>query len=348
MASLYPRGKGRIFWLYDYDQGRRIRRSLKTSDKRVADWALEHYLKAKRERKLPAGLRTIPLRVALVSYWHELRHRCRPQSAQQRLRCLLHLFRQDPPFQVTECTPERCSALLRAANQEAKWHPRTYNEYRNSLYGFLRWCLRQRWITQNPMDAVPPLKVPETVVQFLSTEELERLRQVAESHWTWPAVATAIGAGLRVAELRQLERSDVDFQANALIVRNKAHFTTKSGRIRVVPLSAWLRAILLTTLPNTGRCFGRPGRSIHSSWREFCHANHLPAHWTWRVFRSTFATHCALNGIPPVKLREWMGHKDLRITMRYYVGLQMGYDADIERFSYPGFHNNSHNKNLSP
>jgi len=35
--------------------------------------------------------------------------------------------------------------------------------------------------------------------------------------------------------------------------------------------------------------------------------------------RRTFATMCALSGVPPKALQKWMGHKSIETTMKCYV-----------------------------
>ena len=41
------------------------------------------------------------------------------------------------------------------------------------------------------------------------------------------------------------------------------------------------------------------------------------AHDGVHVLRHTFCSHLAMRGLPPITIKEWAGHRDLKTTMRY-------------------------------
>lgn len=48
--------------------------------------------------------------------------------------------------------------------------------------------------------------------------------------------------------------------------------------------------------------------------------------------RRTFGTRCAMAGVPPKTLQKWMGHEDIKTTMKYYVHIPEEFEKEaIER-----------------
>jgi integrase len=55
--------------------------------------------------------------------------------------------------------------------------------------------------------------------------------------------------------------------------------------------------------------------------RRACHRIDMPI-VTVHDLRRTFGTRCARQGMYPKHLQDIMGHRDITITMRYYVHLE--------------------------
>ena len=103
---------------------------------------------------------------------------------------------------------------------------RSVARYLSSLRSFFRYCLRQKRIDQNPMDAVDSPKLDRPVPHSLSYAHVERF-------FALPDVTTLMGfrdrtimelfysSGLRVSELAGLNRADFDQNELLLLVRGK-------------------------------------------------------------------------------------------------------------------------------
>ncbi|MCK5017943.1 MAG: tyrosine-type recombinase/integrase, partial [Candidatus Peribacteraceae bacterium] len=113
---------------------------------------------------------------------------------------------------------------------------RTKNYHLTVLRAFLRYLLQDEELDVYPPDRVQRFKEEERQVKVLTMEELVRLLNA-------PSPTTKIGkrdsailhlffsTGLRLAELRSLNRKDLNFDTREISVRGKR------GKIRVVFLS---------------------------------------------------------------------------------------------------------------
>ncbi len=154
--------------------------------------------------------------------------------------------------------------------------------------------------------------------------------------------ATAMYGGLRRGELMALRIEDIDLEREVINVSRgwdvlAGEITTKSGRTRVVPISAAVRAHLerhLAQLSWTeGLAFGiRP-------WRPF---NSTPlfkrAERSWNAAglrritlhecRHTFASLMIAAGVNAKALSTYMGHANISITMDRYGHLMPGNERE--------------------
>lgn len=127
-------------------------------------------------------------------------------------------------------------------------------------------------------------------------------------------------AGLRKAELENLEWTDVDFKAGTITVSPKPGFDPKDWEQRSVEVPEGLLQIL-KDLPRRGTLvFANGGGHMYThSWDDCkkigekskvadCHPH---------KFRATFATTLLQNGVDLKTVQKLLGHKNLESTMRY-------------------------------
>lgn len=127
-------------------------------------------------------------------------------------------------------------------------------------------------------------------------------------------------AGLRKAELENLEWTDVDFKAGTISVSPKVGFDPKDWEQRSIEVPEALLTIL-KGLPKRGKLVfanGNGGMYTHS-WDdakkigEKAKVNNCHPH----RFRATFATTLLQNGVDLKTVQKLLGHKNLESTMRY-------------------------------
>jgi integrase len=196
-------------------------------------------------------------------------------------------------------------------------------------------------LTTNPMDGVSLPRIPERTRQVLTEVQRTAVLAAAASYGRDAHLLFAIGlhAGLRRSELLALRWCDLDVEQRVVHVRNTAGFTTKSGRNRVVPMSADLRAVIMSVHPRQGTGFVlAPDRAIRPGKPRWCFdrtfaavARQAGVPWLHpHALRHAFATRAIEAGVPLSKLKNWLGHASITVTASYLHHLS-GYDQDVER-----------------
>ena len=117
----------------------------------------------------------------------------------------------------------------------------------NSFYG---WLLREEHISKNPMNRVEKPQETKAPPKYLTYEELELLRESADGI-TKVIFEVLYSTGLRVSELVDLDRQDIDFIEKTVWVRDG-----KGGKARQSKLRT--RAVMILKQPLASRTDEEP------------------------------------------------------------------------------------------
>lgn len=216
----------------------------------------------------------------------------------------------------------------------------TRKGYAQRLNIFFSWCVQQGLIDRNPVT-LPSTgkrarfsKLPE----FLSEAEFEKLlatiRQDDEQEetpgrkWLLDVVRFAAGTGLRLAEICHLQWHAIDLAGGMLVVKNSETFQTKSGRERAVPLVGDAHAVveaLHARRPKAGNGYvfrsvaGNQlyGHFVSRVFREYRRKADLPEYISFHSLRHTFASWWVQRGGDLYRLKEVLGHADVKTTLKY-------------------------------
>ena len=87
-------------------------------------------------------------------------------------------------------------------------------------------------------------------------------------------------------------------------------------RFRSLPRSNEFQNVLLNTED-------RPwtGDSLNCAIRRFREKAHLPFDWSFQALRRTYGSLLVMKGVPVAQVSKVLGHADVRITQRWYIGL---------------------------
>jgi len=118
---------------------------------------------------------------------------------------------------------------------------KTANAYMITLRSFLKF-LEKKWFTTLSATAIDLIKADQRQVEFLTTEELERLFQTADpSTIIWSrdlAIMECIySTGLRISELTWLDKKDINLKRREFAVRGKGR---KVRSVYLTKHAAWL------------------------------------------------------------------------------------------------------------
>ncbi len=214
---------------------------------------------------------------------------------------------------------------------------RTRNHHLTVLRAFLRYLLQEEEMNVYPPDHIKRFKENQRQVKVLHADELKRLMNAPDLDKRIGKRDKAIlelffSTGLRLQELRMLNRKDLNFQTREISVRGKR------GKIRVVFLSDLsvqsLREYLDSRTDHLSPLFIRnpdraiqvmpPGEefrlsriSIYSIVKKYALMAGIVTDPSPHTLRHSFATDLLRNGADLRSVQELLGHKDLSTTQIY-------------------------------
>lgn len=176
------------------------------------------------------------------------------------------------------------------------------------------------WLSENPVSKVSKETENNERDRWLSYEEKTKLLESCPS-WLSDIIVFDLHTGLRQDELLSLEWSRVDFSRKTILIQK-----TKNGKPKTLPLNTIALSILgnkskVRSVKNDLVFLSGNGTKInrHNLWRAFKKVlgDAGIENFTFHDLRHTFATCLAQNGEDIYKVAKLMGHKDIRMTQRY-------------------------------
>ncbi|WP_297508296.1 site-specific tyrosine recombinase/integron integrase [Thermococcus sp.] len=174
-------------------------------------------------------------------------------------------------------------------------------------------------------EKLKPPKVPRSLPKALTREEVKRLLSAIPPTKKRDRLIVLLlyGAGLRVSELCNLKRSDVDLERNLIVVRGG-----KGAKDRVVPIPAFLSDAIrdyLGTRKDESEYLiveDRRKRKDRLSPKTVWHllkkyGEKAGVEVTPHRLRHSFATHMLERGVDIRAIQELLGHSNLSTTQIY-------------------------------
>jgi len=205
-----------------------------------------------------------------------------------------------------------------------------------ALRAFLRYLLVQRDIPTLSPDKIELPKQGSRSVSFLNPGQIERLLNSPKISNNAglrdrTILETLFSTGLRVSELVNLNRDQIDLQRKEFGVRGKGN------KLRVVFLSdtaaQWIERYLRSRQDNFKPLFIRysgkldaqksgekmrlTARSIQNIVAKYAKRSGLPIKATPHTLRHSFATDLLISGADIRSVQEMLGHESIRTTQVY-------------------------------
>lgn len=198
---------------------------------------------------------------------------------------------------------------------------RTAENYRAYLSAFFIWMTKEGVIDTNPMARIKPIRYIDEVRYPYSDVELDKLRSACSTLRQRAMLEVLISSGIRVSELSNMNKSDLDFNSLELLVRRG-----KGGKQRVTyindvakeHLTKYLASrtddlpYLFTTRINTRYSKAAVEDDLKAIGRAAGVDNVHP-----HRCRRTFATTSARKGMDLITIQLLMGHSNLDTTKGY-------------------------------
>jgi integrase/recombinase XerC len=209
-----------------------------------------------------------------------------------------------------------------------------------TLRSFHKWMLKRGYIASNPMMLIRTPKQAKRLPKAISVEQIEKLLSMPDNGETLGArdraiLETLYSTGVRVSELVDLNRSDLEMNEQAVRIRGKGK------KERIVPLGTHAlsairhyltllepdqrfaklreRAMTEANVPlfvnkNGGRL---SSRSVRRKLDKYLIMSGLDASISPHTLRHSFATHLLDNGADLRSVQELLGHQSLSTTQIY-------------------------------
>ena len=206
---------------------------------------------------------------------------------------------------------------------------RSINRKISTLRTFYKYCLREHLMEKSPMTSIKALKLPKTLVKFVSEGDINKVSFGDEADF--PTCRDRLlfellyQTGMRQAELRGLQDGDVDRSGMLLKVhgkRNKDRFVPLSREM--VNMIAQYQTLRDATFPTKADnlMLNDRGEAMTPSF-VYNKVHHMLEGVTSlkqkspHVLRHTFATHLLDEGASLVAIQKLLGHEDLATTQIY-------------------------------
>lgn len=202
------------------------------------------------------------------------------------------------------------------AEKPQKVSPATVNRELATLKCIFNKAIAWGKIKENPARKVSFLKEPSGRLRFLELEEIKKLLANCPARLK-PVVIVALNTGMRRSEIFGLKWTNLDFQ------RGLVHlYDTKNGDSREIPMNDLVRNALIEVRKHPGSPFvfcNKYGKPYHDARKSFYAAVKKSGiiNFKFHDLRHTYASQLVMAGIDLNTTRELLGHRDIRMTLRY-------------------------------
>jgi len=313
--------RNKVWWMNFMYEGRQVRRSTGTTDKRLAEAILAKVRVTLVEGRFFDRLEEQDRTFAelMARYLKERSVLKAPKSQERDRQCLNHLLPVLGEKTLVEVTPRLVTEYKTLRRMNAK--PATINKELGLVRHAFNVARREwQWCRENPVQGVSFEPVRNEIDRWLTPTEERQLMKVAFP-WLQEIIVLALHTGLRQGEILALQWQDIDFERGTLLVRH-----SKNGTRRTVPLNTTVFELLAAKQATVGSEMGfvfptQGGSHLNPRYlvRAFQKAVRRAgiAHVRFHDLRHTFATRLVQRGVDLYRVQRLLGHKTSLMTQRY-------------------------------
>lgn len=192
------------------------------------------------------------------------------------------------------------------------------------LKSFFNWCKRLDFTETNPLDKIKHIKIPERQPLYFTKKEFAKLCKVMSRNNDFDLLDLTIFAvytGLRRGELLNLKWNQIDIESKMLFLNN-TDFITKSKKIRTVPLSKKVIAVIkrrnrIDEFIFTKNGLQFKGDYVTKGFKKYIIDAEVNSKLHFHSLRHTFASWLVQKDVPIQKVSKLLGHSDLSVTQIY-------------------------------
>ena len=213
----------------------------------------------------------------------------------------------------------------------------TVDNVRRNISSFFAWLEEEDYILKSPMKRIHKIKTKQQVKEIISDEAIEQLRDHCKCPRDLAMIDLLYSTGIRVGELVNLNREDIDFEARDCVVFGKGD---KERRVYFdAKAKLHLQVYLDSRTDNNPALFvslDAPYDRLKISGVEIrlrelgrsLQLNRIHPH----KFRRTMATRAIDKGMPIEQVQKILGHSQIDTTMQYAIVNQNNVRTSHQKF----------------
>jgi len=218
-----------------------------------------------------------------------------------------------------------------------------------AIRSFFQFCIRKKWLEDNPAKIVATPKQEKQVPSFLSEEEMEHFLDLPHTDKPLDLRDKAMlellyASGLRVNELVAIDRNDVSQEERLIRIRGKGkkERLVPYGKIAAQSLAKYLG---VRTFINKGKIEDKAlflnyrgeritSRSVERTVDKYIKTSAFRRKISLHSLRHSFASHLLSRGADLRVIQELLGHESLATTQKY-THLDLKHLLDVYKKSHP-------------
>lgn len=238
---------------------------------------------------------------------------------------------------VRKITTEEIRKYLADYQMKGRCSKVTVDNIRRNLSSFFSWLEEEDYILKSPMRRIHKIKTRQQVKEVISDESIERLRDTCRCVRDLAMIDLLYSTGIRVGELVNLNRSEVDLEARECVVFGKGdkerrvYFDAKAK----LHLQEYLASrtddnpALFVTLdaPHSRLKISGVEIRVRQLGRRLG-LDRIHPH----KFRRTMATRAIDKGMPIEQVQKILGHSQIDTTMQYAIVNQNNVKSSHRRY----------------
>ncbi len=221
---------------------------------------------------------------------------------------------------INEITQKNVNEYLRERGKISVYTSSKALRYLKSIFN---WAIIEQYLTENPCKNIKPIKTPEKQPLFLSEKDFETLINSVKEKDLKDVIIFAANTGLRKMEILTLEWTQINLRDRYAILDNNNGHTTKSKRVRTVPLNQKAMEIVQDRKKlNNNLVFTYNGESLNpyfacKKFKKYAIKAGLNPMLKFHSLRHTFASWLVQRGISLYQVSKLLGHSDIKTTETY-------------------------------
>jgi integrase len=188
------------------------------------------------------------------------------------------------------------------------------------------------YLYNNPAKKVEYVEITDSkTIRCITEDEYRRFMDVCKADFKeyYSIFYTFVHTGMRRGEILGLEWQDIDFKSGSIHIRSNKDFKpkgvdgkTKRAKTRIIPIHDSLKKMLYAIRGTSGKVFTYHG-SPYSDNRlrrilmQIANKAGIKGLTRLHELRHSYATFLVKHGVDIYKVKELLGHSDIRDTMKY-------------------------------